>query len=116
MNRASRGIALLVLAASGACTQQMYYWGSYDASIAAIYGSETGFDVAAHVDRLAVEVEQAEHRGERVGPGIRAHVGFLLVEAGNTARGVAFLEAEKAAFPESAVFLDGMLARLRRAP
>lgn len=112
-----RTAALLLVALAASCAQRRhYYWGSYDESIAAIYATGTGFDVAAHVDQLAREVEEAEHRGERIGPGIRAHLGFLCIEAGNSARGVTFLEAEKAAFPESATFIDGMLTRLRSRP
>ena len=115
MNRTATAAALVLAIASASCTHTYYWWGSYDASIAAMYSTGTGFDAAAMVDRLVREVEEAEHRGERVGPGIRAHVGVLLCEAGNTARGIAFLDAEKAAFPESAPFLDGMLARMQRA-
>lgn len=112
-----RAGALLSVALATSCApHRHYHWGSYDESIAAIYATGTGFDVAAHVDQLAREVEEAEHGGKRIGPGIRAHLGFLCVEAGNSARGVAFLEAEKAAFPESATFIDGMLTRLRSKP
>jgi hypothetical protein len=78
-----------------------------------MYATDGGYDPAAEVARLVDEVEQTEHRGQRVPPGVRAHVGYLLIEAGNAERGVAWLLAERTAYPESAVFVDGMLARLR---
>ena len=115
MNRSVAGVLALAATAAACASPTHWWWGSYDESIAAMYSTGTGFDAAAMVDKLAREVDEAEHRGERIGPGIRAHVGFLLCEAGNTTRGLALLDAEKAAFPESAPFLDGVLARMRRA-
>lgn len=42
-------------------------------------------------------------------PGFRAHLGMLYLEAGNPQRTRELWLAEKAAFPESAPFIDGQL-------
>lgn len=105
-------LGFLGLASCG--TPSLYAWGSYDASVAAMYRASSGYDPAREVARLADEIERTQNQGKLVPPGVRAHVGYLLIEAGNAERGVSFLLAEKTAFPESATFIDGMLARLRQ--
>lgn len=106
-------LALTVLLAAAGCKTDLYRWGSYEPSIARMYATESGYDPAAEVDRLAREVEETEHRGAKVPPGVRAHLGYLVIEAGNAERGTGYLLAEKTAYPESAAFVDGLLARLR---
>lgn len=106
-------LAAAALLMTAACSHTMYQWGHYDDSVAAMYATGSGYDPAAEVARLVEEVEQTEHRGKLVPPGVRAHIGFLLCESGNAERGISYLQAEKNAFPESAVFVDGMIARLQ---
>ncbi|MEZ5964853.1 MAG: DUF4810 domain-containing protein [Planctomycetota bacterium] len=101
----------LVLSTAACATPDLYSWGRYEDSIAAMYATSSGYDPAAEVARLSQQVEETAHRGQRVPPGLRAHIGFLLIEAGNAERGVQYLRAEKEAFPESSVFVDGILAR-----
>ncbi len=113
MKSHARAVALAALAILPACAHSLYEWGHYHESVAAMYATGSGYDPAAEVARLADEVEQTEHRGKLVPPGVRAHIGVLLCEAGNAERGVAWLQAEKTAFPESSVFVDGLLARLQ---
>ena len=109
-----RAALLAVLPMVPACgTPSLYEWGSYNASVAAMYQSTSGYDPAAQLDQLQREVEETQHRGKLVPPGVRAHIGVLLCESGNRERGITFLEGEKAAFPESAQFVDAMLARLQ---
>lgn len=111
MNR----LRIAALAAAGfasACASpDLYRWGRYEASVAAMYATSSGYDPAAEAARLIEQIEETQNRGRLVPPGVRAHVGFLLIEAGNGDRGVTYLQAEKVAFPESAVFVDGLLAR-----
>lgn len=109
----TRWLALAVLLAAAGCKTDLYRWGSYEPSIARMYATESGYDPAAEVDRLAREVEETEHRGAKVPPGVRAHLGYLVIETGNAERGTGYLLAEKTAYPESAAFVDGLLARLR---
>ena len=107
-------LSVAPLSLAGCASTDLYQWGSYQESIAAMYSGSSGYDPAAEVARLSDQVEQTTSRGLLVPPGLRAHIGFLLIEAGNAERGIAYLQAEKTAFPESAVFIDGVLARQRR--
>lgn len=110
--RGVRAIAAVALLLGAACSStQLYRWGPYEDSIATMYATGSGYDPAREVARLVEWIEETQNRGQLVPPGARAHVGFLLIEAGNSERGVAFLLAEKTAFPESAAFVDGLLAR-----
>jgi hypothetical protein len=109
-----RSAAAALLLAAGCRAPELYRWGAYEDSVAAMYATSGGYDPAREVQRLTDQVAETEHRGELVPPGVRAHLGYLLLEAGNAERGVAYLLAEKAAYPESATFIDGMLARLRK--
>ena len=109
--RLGAGVLLLITASCGSTS--LYEWGHYEDSIAAMYATGSGYDPAVEVARLVEQVEQTEHRGKLVPPGVRAHIGFLLFESGNAERGASYLLAEKNAYPESAVFVDGLLARQR---
>jgi len=104
---------VLTVAMTACASPELYRWGRYEESIGAMYSASSGYDPAAEAARLVDQIEQTENRGQRVPPGVRAHVGFLLIEAGNGERGMTYLAAEKAAFPESATFVDGLLARLQ---
>jgi hypothetical protein len=116
--RVVRAIFFAALLLGAACSStELYRWGPYEDSIATMYATGSGYDPAREVARLVEWIEETQNRGKLVPPGARAHVGFLLVEAGNTERGVAFLTAEKTAYPESATFIDGLFARVgKQAP
>lgn len=109
------GARALLATTLGCGTPSLYQWGSYEDSVAAMYATTSGYDPAAQIARLVDQVEQTENRGKLVPPGVRAHLGYLLIEAGNAERGVTYLVAEKTVYPESVVFVDGMLGRLRGA-
>lgn len=109
ISAAAAGVAALCLS-TVACRSSYYHWGDYDASVATMQTPGAGFDVAAHVDAMARDLEQAEQRGRRIAPGLRAHLGFLLLGAGNRDHGLALLRAEAIAFPESSIFVDQLIA------
>lgn len=105
-------VAAVTAAVGAACTKTLYRWGSYDDSVAAMYANDGSYDPAADLARLQQEVEETQQRGAVVPPGVRAHIGVLLCESGNRERGITFLEGEKVAFPESAAFVDQLIARV----
>jgi hypothetical protein len=70
-------------------------------------------DLTKDVQLLSQEVDRASAEGRRVAPGIHAHLGYLYYMAGNSGAAVAQFNAEKAAYPESATFIDGMLTRMK---
>lgn len=109
--------AILVLAAvlllSGCASRGLYDWGSYEASIERMYLRPERFNVANEITRLSAEVRETAAEGLHVPPGKYAHLGYLHYMSGDQAGAVRYFEAEKRAFPESAVFIDGMLGRMQ---
>lgn len=103
------GLATLLLTA---CASTHYEWGRYEDSVRVVTTTPDGFDLEAEIDALEQQLERTVSEDRPVPPGLHAHVGWLQAEAGNTAAARAHLEAEKALFPESARFVDGLLARL----
>jgi len=105
--------ALLLAACS---SHELYYWGDYEGSVGRVGGRDEGFDVVAEIDTLETDLEQAQNSDRPVPPGFHAHLGYLHYLNGNLAGAVNQLEAEKQRFPESAVFVDALLARIAPPP
>jgi len=61
---------------------------------------------------LQVHAEKAKAANAALPPGFRAHLGMLHLNLGNAAEARNQWEAEKAAFPESAPFMDSLLKKL----
>jgi len=64
------------------------------------------------MNELSEDMARTEAEGAQVPPGARAHLAYLYALQGNLSQATALFEAEKAAFPESAVFVDGMISRM----
>ncbi|THF60771.1 DUF4810 domain-containing protein [Pseudothauera nasutitermitis] len=112
----SRSLLALFLGAvlAGCATQQsksLYYWGNYQPSVHAYFRAQSS------PDELIVQLEEGAQKaaaeGEALPPGYSAHLGLLYGKAGrHEEMGKAF-EAEKTRFPESAMFMDRLLAKFR---
>jgi hypothetical protein len=96
------------------CSTPLYEWGDYQGSLYRQFKRDGASDLGEDTRRLQAQVENSIQRGRVVPPGVRAHIGYLCYLAGDGAGAEAHFNAEKAAFPESAVFVDGTLARMRR--
>ncbi len=105
-----------VLAAAGCASapKTTYQWGSYQDSLYRMYVETEDFEPAAEAHRLGIEIEQARAMQRRVPPGVHAHLGYLCAAAGDPAGAATHFAAEKAAFPESAKFVDGMMERMSK--
>jgi hypothetical protein len=81
-----------------------------------------GQDVAAvaavspemQVEMLEADYQKARSENRPVPPGFHAHLGYLYFQLGKLDQAQQELETEKAQFPESAVFIDRLLANLRK--
>lgn len=94
------------------CHRTLYDWGTYEASLFRMYSSRENFSAAKEIDRLQREVERTQRRGRLLPPGKMAHLGYLYLLAGDSARARHCFETEKQLFPESEHFMDFLLARL----
>ena len=61
---------------------------------------------------LEAQAEKARGAHAALPPGFRAHLGLLYLTQGDPQRSRALWTAEKAAFPESAPFMNRLLKRL----
>lgn len=121
MTRAAAWLALAgALGASGCQSTWHYDWGSYQHSVWVMYANpqDEGADVGKQIDALAKEIQKTEARAKpneasRVPPGKYAHLGYLYAMQGDQIRARECLAAEKRLYPESARFIDGLLARMK---
>ena len=64
-------------------------------------------------DQLIKEVRKTLDGKKQVPPGKYAQIGYLSYLCGDGASARQYFEQEKAAYPESARFMDSLMARLR---
>jgi len=112
--RIASALVAVSLCASCAGKPTLYEWGDYQASLWREFRQPDGFDVHDELNRLETQVETTRLAGKAVPPGVHAHMGWLCDAAGDSAGAVAHFEAEKANYPESAAFVDGMLSRMKK--
>lgn len=109
-------IALLFLVAgcsSGPTPPTLdYSWGEYDDLVYAMYAKPGEATPAVQISKLSAQIEKTKSRGEPVPPGVHAHLGYMQYISGNLDAARAEFEQERASYPESAVFIDGIMRRL----
>jgi hypothetical protein len=110
-------ITFLLLAAlllAGCQTAKpLYYWGNYEATLYQIYrnpGKSSPAEVAA---KLEEDLTKAAAKNLQPNPGLHAQLGFAYYQMGKIDAAQKEFAAEKALFPESAVFIDRMLAKFK---
>jgi hypothetical protein len=107
------GLSLVLALMVPACAPTgQYYWGSYSESLYDYYRDAT--QLGAYRASLVGIIAEGEPTG-RVPPSIYAELGFLELEAGNTAEARRLFEKEKTLWPESAVFMDRMITAIDQA-
>lgn len=93
----------------------IYYWGEYEDSVHDVCLAESAVDLDAEILRITEIIDRAAERSRRVPPGLHAHLGYLYYLRGDVDGATAALLAEKEAYPESSVFIDGLLSRMKSA-
>jgi len=102
--------AVLVVHCCG-CVQTLYDWGSYEDSLLRMY-EDAELDIASEIVKLSQEVQHSIDADRAVPPGKMAYLGYLHYLNGDRVEAARYFEAEKAAFPESSVFIDGLISRI----
>jgi hypothetical protein len=108
--------ALLPLVGLSACAPQktLYDWGSYEQLVYEMYAKPGKADPGTQIAKLTEDVARINAEGRHVAPGVHAHLGYLYYTQGQSALAQEEFLIEKQLFPESAVFIDGMLARMQK--
>lgn len=107
-------IAALLLSGC-ASNKPLYHWGSYEQLILSSYTEPGRAEPLVQIEKLTTGIEQAQANGQKVAPGIFAHLGLMYAELGRVAQSMAAFEQEKLHFPESAIFIDGLMERAKNA-
>src|SRR5580765_1934045 len=100
--------ALLV----GCSTPTLYTWRHYEELIYASYAAPGKVSPEMQVEKLEQDYQQARAANKRMPPGYHAHLGHLYFQVGKSDEARREFETEKADFPESAVFMNRLLANL----
>lgn len=94
-----------------ASNDTQYYWGEYENLVYKTYHAPGDVPPMAQIEILQTDIEKAEVVGKPVPPGVYAHLGLMYAASGNSELALAALTKEKELFPESAIFIDGLIQR-----
>ena len=107
------GLSLMVaIIVSGCAAPTKYSWGQYESLIYASYDEPGKVPPEMQIEQLEKDYQKARAANKPVPPGWHAHLGYLYYQTGKMDQALQELETEKANFPESAVFMDRLIANL----
>lgn len=116
----TRGAAVLALALAAGCAasppRTLYAWGTYEEMIYDAHVKPGSVTVHDQIEQLEAHKATTAAANKALPPGWHAHLGYLYFEDGKADAARAELNAEKAAFPESATFVDRLLANMNQPP
>ena len=112
--RPTAWLAFLLILLAGCASRTLYTWGHYENLIYASYAAPGKMSPEMQVEKLEEDYQKARAANKRMPPGWHAHLGHLYFQLGKLDQAKQELETEKAEFPESAMFVDRMLANLTK--
>ena len=92
-------------------TPDMYHWGEYESLIYQMYVEAGSAEADVQIEKLKNDILQTRSENGRTPPGVYAHLGFMYASVGKVNLAVDAFNQEKALFPESAKFINGMMKR-----
>jgi hypothetical protein len=104
----------LVALLTGCAAPTLYSWGHYEAVVYATYAKPGAVPPERQIELLEQDYQRARSENKLAPPGFHAQLGYLYYQIGRLDEARREFETEKARFPESAVFMDRLLARLTR--
>ncbi len=98
------------------CTspRTLYYWGRYEESIYTSYAKPGAVPPEKQIEQLEEDYQLARSKNQPMPPGWHAHLGYLYYQIGKADQATQQFKTEKATFPESAVFMDRLLAKFKK--
>lgn len=108
---ATIGLSACLLLSACATNNEQYYWGQYESIIYNMHNKPGEATPDVQVNLLLTDIQQAEAAGKPIAPGIYAHLGMMYAAQGKIQLAIEALEEEKALYPDSTLFIDGMIAR-----
>jgi hypothetical protein len=106
-------LAAAMLAGCVAKKPLLYQWGSYEEQVYAMYSDTGKVSIEEQLNSLERDYQIARAADRPVPPGYHAHVGYLYFQLGKTDQAMQSFETEKALFPESSIYMDRLIARIK---
>ncbi len=107
-------VALLSLSLLSGCASTRHDWGAYESELYTFYKSPTDEEKQELTNELAKTFARCEEKGVNPPPGLYAEYGTFLFEEGDYDSAIEYYEKEKAAWPESAKFMDALISSLNQ--
>lgn len=89
----------------------LYHWEGYQRQVYEFLNGDSSVS-ANQLQLMLTQTEKARAANAALPPGFRAHLGLLYLQAGQFDEARRMLESEKAVFPESAQYMNFLLARM----
>ena len=105
-------VAVSLLLTACATQKTLYTWGSYEDVIYASYNDPGKLAPEQQIEKLEQDYQRVRASNTRVPPGWHAHLGYLYASVGKRDQAQQEFRTEKSEFPESAVFVDRLLANM----
>lgn len=112
-----KGAGMLALAGAvlltgcAAPSKQLYQWGGYQPQV---YQHLKGESPEQQIEAMEKDLAVFSAKGGSAPPGFHAHLGMLYSMTGKPDQMVAQFEDEKKLFPESAAYMDFLLAKAKK--
>lgn len=106
--------SLMTLVGCAASKQSLYQWGDYENQVYARYNDPGKVPVEAQIEKLEEDYQKARSTNKTVPPGFHAHLGYLYFEVGKDDQAMQSFQTEKGLFPESATYIDRILAKAKK--
>ena len=115
----SAKIRLLLLLASTlvGCAHRppaLYQWGSYEDQVYAMYTDPGKVPLEDQLHALESDYLSMRDSNKSAPPGFHAHLGYLYFQTGNIDQALQSFATEKSLFPESTIFMDRLIARIKK--
>ena len=98
------------LLAGCAAPKTLYNWDGYQTSIYQYY-QQDGLSPEQQILTLKEIAEKSRAKNKAVPPGLHAQLGLLYSKTGNTGQAMTEFNTEKTLFPESAPFMNFLMAK-----
>ena len=117
VNRQKKILFLSLVAAAlvtGCQSPDIYYWGHYEKSVYIAYVKPAKATPELQARIMEEDMNRAISANKPLPPGFHAHLGNLYYQTGKSDLALQEFQKEKTQFPESAVFMDRLIANLAK--
>lgn len=102
----------IAIVLSGCAAPTLYKWGDYDQGLYTSYKDATKTEALR--SQLETHIASMEKSKQKIAPGLYAELGTLYLQAGSTAKAMAFYSQERDLWPESKFLMTAMIENLER--